>query len=474
MLHSSRPRSSADSRSTGLQIDRLSLLPPELLSAIFDIAHDPEHPLVDGLSRTLYPYVRRNLYRQIRLQNPASLQTLLVTLSRNPHLVSLVVDFDAPGDSRNGSLVDPVLFDEFLTLQASEPSASNPGNSPLTRLPFLRSLSYDSIVLSSDHFLRLARLRSLTRLKIGFDVFEQNRFFWFPWSSRLRLEELHLVGFQYSDEAEERWSSDFAKVVDQCLSLTRLVLEDQVLPNYRSFLSALTLSKSTLTSLSLLSEPLDDNHQIACDDILPHFMNLEKLDLEDGTVTDKLPTHLRKLAKLASLRFGVDTHYDGANFGEIVDLVWGPRRIKTLQNLVLDTFEGKIGERFNASAGNSWRAVGEGGLELSKTGWSDEGYPDWTGEGLLELVELGRENGVCVTGSAMGMIKVWEAFDLELANRIVLQAHETKSLDEYVEMRSSGLIKRLPELNVDKLKTKQFKLVKIDLPEEGWFQLTFE
>ncbi|GAA5889107.1 hypothetical protein JCM16303_000103 [Sporobolomyces ruberrimus] len=456
------------------QIDRLSRLPPELLSDIFDLAYDPNHLLLDGLSRTLYPYVRRNLYRRIHVGNPSSFRLLIDTLDETPLLVSLIVEFNLSSVPEDETLDDTIQWDvplqDFLSLQGPKSTTSTLNDTLLVRLPFLASLSYESDIVTPNHFFRLAQLESLAKLKIRFVVFESSQFP-LPKSNLSHLRELHLVGV---GDPGDRWRPELARVLDWCPSLDRLILDDRVLPEYSQFLSTLTITKATLKSLILFSVPLDDDDDIApCDYLLPQFFNLEHLDLADGTITSKLPTHLRKLTKLSSLRLGQDTHCDGPSTEDIIDLVRGPDRIETLEALVIDSFEGKIGERYDID-----HCSGVGPLEwrLLATGWRYNRFPGLSSsrQAVLELIDAGRKSEVSVSGSILEMAKVLTAADLELANRLILRAHNTRSLDEYINARAAGTYRRLPDLDVNKLNLDNLKLVKADLPEEGWFQFTLE
>lgn len=300
-------------------------------------------------------------------------------------------------------------------------------------------------------------------------VFESSQFP-LPKSNLSHLRELHLVGV---GDPGDRWRPELARVLDWCPSLDRLILDDRVLPHYSRLLSALTTTKATLKSLVLDSCPLDNNHEIACDHLLPQFSNLEHLDLADGTITTELPTYLRKLTKISSLRRGSDTYYDGPSPGDIIDLVRGPDRIETLEALVIDSFEGKIGERYDID-----HCSGVGPLEwrLLATGWRYNRFPGLSSsrQAVLELIDAGRKSEVSVSGSILEMAKVRTAADLELANRLILRAHNTRSLDEYINARAAGTYRRLPDLDVNKLNLDNLKLVKADLPEEGWFQFTLE
>ena len=89
------------------QMDRLSLLPNELLDDIFDLAHSPTQPLIGALSKRLLPSFQRNFYRDIVVSSYEQLGQLFGTCQTRPDLAPLVFALrleiptskDAEGDS---------------------------------------------------------------------------------------------------------------------------------------------------------------------------------------------------------------------------------------------------------------------------------------------------------------------------------------------------------------------------------------
>jgi NMD protein affecting ribosome stability and mRNA decay len=140
-----------------------------------------------------------------------------------------------------------------------------------------------------------------------------------------------------------------------------------------------------------------------------------------------------------------------------------------MKTFVLDAFVGKQGRKVDVSdTVERW--------ESFRDGWQIPNFGRHRVAELLELKETGEANGVKVSGSTYEAIKVSDAIRLERANRLILKAHQTKSLKDYRRQKARPSYDlRLPDIDVDELVDAQnLKLVKIDLPEEGWYQLTLE
>jgi len=115
-------------------------------------------------------------------------------------------------------------------------------------------------------------------------------------------------------------------------------------------------------------------------------------------------------------------------------------------------------------------------VDLEGDGWDqmDVGADGWEGASIARLKEAGGENGVNVVGSTVDATKVWRAYNLEEANRFILEAYQSKSFDKYTRAKEDKLVDRLPNLDIAQLDPQNLKLVKIDLPQEDWFQFTLE
>jgi hypothetical protein len=115
-------------------------------------------------------------------------------------------------------------------------------------------------------------------------------------------------------------------------------------------------------------------------------------------------------------------------------------------------------------------------MSLEREGWkqTDCDFDGWDEGSIASLEEAGVDNDVEVTGSSVDAAEVWASYSLELANRIILEAYQSKSFGKYTQAKEDSLNNRLPDLDVDRLDLQNLKLVKIDLPEEEWFQFTLE
>ena len=114
----------------------------------------------------------------------------------------------------------------------------------------------------------------------------------------------------------------------------------------------------------------------------------------------------------------------------------------------------------------------ENWTELHLDRWEIPFLGNWEFQELEQLAEAASENGVQVSGDTFEAISVSKAVGLERANRLILHVYRTKSFQEYLASLVIG--SRLPYLDIDNLDPENLKLVKIDLPEEDWYQLTLE
>ncbi|GAA5955817.1 hypothetical protein JCM3765_001861 [Sporobolomyces pararoseus] len=469
--------------SRATQIDRLSTLPPELVSTIFDLAHDPGQPLREPLSKTLLPYFRRNLYREIKLKSASSIPQLLSTLQRLPSLASLVFEL-------NTYTVDP------------ESSASEPLKILLEHLPHLQSLEIDEVVKLSWTFtaplcLRLTTLvslcygchrlheadtkllslfPSLRRVEISYDDFRAD----VPSSSPTsvpKIKDLSLIHYCHAGYGNSMLSTpEMARFINQFPQLSRIKLYDYDPTRYGRLLTHLSHAPSSLTHLALQTACAEEQPWSSYDYTLPRFSKLERLELSLAALPDSFSARLRQLPHLSTLCLDTLTspslNHPGPVFTvkDLISLVEGPGRIETLKFLEIDSVRGKMGERVDF----------EDLSELSSTRlsmgfpWSKPDFGDWSISELERLREIGRLNGVEVGGSTYEAIPIKSAYFLEEANRVILEVYWEKSFTPYEMLRATGRNDRLPILDIDQLDSENLKLVKIDLPEEDWYQFTLE
>jgi hypothetical protein len=110
---------------------------------------------------------------------------------------------------------------------------------------------------------------------------------------------------------------------------------------------------------------------------------------------------------------------------------------------------------------------------LLADGWKVPQFGAWKAEEIWQLRGLGEVNDVKVGGCTFDAFGFVGTSELEAANRVILDAYQDKTLERYNWWKDNEDF-RLPILDVDNLDLQNLKLVKIDLPEEGWFQFTLE
>ncbi|GAA6008440.1 hypothetical protein JCM11491_004478 [Sporobolomyces phaffii] len=434
----------AHSRASSPQrVDRLSLLPPELVSHIFELFYDPKEPLAFPLSKHLLPYFHVYRYRHVRLFTRTALSQFLATTRQNPSLAKLVLAVDTSKFDEDED--DAEHFDAILrtcsSLKYLETHWTYSGgpleNSLAVGHSVLSTLVVRLETLSLNH---LAALRYFPRLKCLSIIFTDVELVRPPPvpAPSLRVEKLSLLHFG-DDEDNSPWKEPLAAFVDHLPNLHSLELHDANWPDYRDFLPHLHAVCDDLKSLALhLGFSIDANN-IASDSHLPRFPSLERLDLEAKVISKRLPSHLVGLRHLAYLRLGENTHHYGPSLEDLLPLVEGPNRLPNLRTVVLDAFGGKMGDRLEADF--------KGTPSLNDAGWDNwgAGFERWSRASVDALVEAGHREEVVVKGTVVDAVDVRAAFRLDQANRIVLTAYRSKRFNE---------------------------LVKIDLPEEDWFRWT--
>ncbi|GAA5955720.1 hypothetical protein JCM3765_001832 [Sporobolomyces pararoseus] len=460
-----------------IQIDRLSSLPPELLSPIFDLAHDPEEPLREPLSRALLPYFRQTLYREIRISSSSSLSKFLTTVQANSNLACLVRDLSTREADYHPTYPLKAILRHLPSLRSLQTpkllSLSCGIDSPTPpTLTSLRVLSYSCNTLSNADLDILSQLQNLQQLEIGFAQYGQEEES--NCASLEGVQRLELTSYWRTEEEEEEpcpWTESLANFIDRFPHLTKLVLGGERDPRYKELLSSLNEINKSLKSLELWSPEQGDEFDFACDHLLPRFPNLEHLCLGDGTVSTDLPLHLAQLAHLQTLTLGYETHYSGLSARQLLPLVQGSTRCVTLRSLVLDSFDGGVGKRFDVGDN-----VNRDPLRLLSWNVPEFGnHGGWDAADIWRLKEAAEANGVEVRGSTFEGLRASELAVLERANRLILLTYQTKSFKEYIVKRASPLVQpRLPDLDIEKLDPNNLKLVKVDLPEEDWYQFTLE
>ncbi|GAA5833093.1 hypothetical protein JCM3766R1_001390 [Sporobolomyces carnicolor] len=338
------------------------------------------------------------------------------------------------------------------------------GDFALSSIPHLVSLAHSNRVLRSSYLESLVHLVHLRRLEITFDRFDvagEDRL------GSLQLQQVKELSLQCDSLRSTIWNRHLARFVDRFPRITSLALSDPSLPDFTDLLAHISTSTRSLTSLSLSTEFQDDVVDYRCEHYLPRFQNLERVDLCEGIISPALPASLRQLPNLFYLRLDRDTHFNLESVEPLLSLVQGPDKVPTLKTLVFDAIGGQIGKRID---------VGESEvLRMDEDGWELPYFAEWDEHDLGQLQDAGRRSGVKVEGSSFDAAAVIASYELERANRSILEAHQSRSLTGYLARKKERTARhRLPNIDADKLDLDNLKLVKIDLPEEGWFQLTLE
>jgi len=99
---------------------------------------------------------------------------------------------------------------------------------------------------------------------------------------------------------------------------------------------------------------------------------------------------------------------------------------------------------------------------------------DFTLEGAREMLREAEEMGIEVEGSIIRAIEVMDAYHLEIANIAIYRCFRDKTFNHYLDVHTQNLHARVPLLELASLDPDQLKLVKTDLPDEGWFALSLE
>ncbi|GAA5833634.1 hypothetical protein JCM5353_006597 [Sporobolomyces roseus] len=452
-------------------IDRLSLLPNELLDHIFDLAYSIDTPSTGPLSKRLLPFHITGIYRRISLTKPINIARLIEKINKSPELQGIVVSLRLVGGSRIPLAdFDVVEIDRFFRR--------------LDRLEWL-DLGDDGYGLLPElipHGSRfyLPRLRHLTSAASSHSQYPLLDFASIP-----NLRSLFIVNYNVDYGAHESINAG------QLLCLTHLEIsgiyaDDLSIATFCSLcpsLAHVTLAAPTADYSPLLRQlsnsliklelrTLDEDGDDLCEQELSRFIALRHLVLGDGMFTSALPSHLLGLRALETLKLG-QGRISTNGMQELFDQV-------PINHLKLDLTKGRIGYRLEVneagSVGGRW-IPGEGRLiagdwvipefDLQEAG-------DFTLEGAREMVRAAEELGIEVEGSIIRSIEVMDAYYLEIANIAIYRCFRDKTIEHYLEVRTHNLGDRLPSLDLDSLDPTRLKIRKIELEGEGWFALTLE
>ncbi|GAA5980791.1 hypothetical protein JCM5350_003709 [Sporobolomyces pararoseus] len=188
----------------------------------------------------------------------------------------------------------------------------------------------------------------------------------------------------------------------------------------------------SLTSLTLRNRRLnyeDLNQPSAIDHYLPRLVNLEYLYLSYGTCSWNLIDHLSQLPKLKTLGFGQWAILD---WTDLDALILGPNRLRSLEKVIFDQVEGKVGWRiWEDSDGLELHPDHNQQLHHIGPGWIvPEGTVGFELGNVAKLIDRIREQGISVEGEIIKALEIWEVWSWEVMACEIANAFRTDDLRE--------------------------------------------
>ncbi|GAA5912414.1 uncharacterized protein JCM6883_005661 [Sporobolomyces salmoneus] len=487
-VSSEEPRQNRSStRAVLLQIDRLSLLPNELLDKIFDYAHTLDQPFTGPLSKRLLPFHITGIYRQMKVSKVTKLLRLAAKLNAESYLREVVralqvdgtVDLDKFGEFSMKWLFGPFLkrLRKLEDLRLDHPKIAQ---------MFYRYLEAQPLSLRSSLFPNLRSLRvcggsrrtpqfplivygsldPLVNLEYENYIFPYGHL-QFPDGPLARdLTRLSIIGAYADDVAIGSFCS-------RCFNLTSLRLKS-VNSHYEDLIQALP---TRLTELELIEEGVGPAHSF-CDHLLPRFTRLRRLHIGHTLFSEVLATHVAHLSLLEHLELGRGS----ISINRLHPLVSGPTRLPSLQTLHLSLIPYEIGTRIEVDEDGSLTS-GELPVDGYEIGddwhlaeFEGEEGDEYTVKGLAEFVRLAKEEGIEIEGPILKAGEARQAYLLEVANIAVYRSWMRKDFGVIFRLQNQypQLCQRIPLLDFDSLDPTKLKLVKKELPDENWFSLTLE
>ncbi|GAA6013983.1 hypothetical protein JCM10207_000194 [Rhodosporidiobolus poonsookiae] len=440
--------------------DRLSTLPVEILTEIFQLAYTDTSPSEGPICHALLPFDHIQRFRRVKVDSPSRLNWLAVLLE-NGSMGAWIKEMEMNKvDGENGAL--PLQHRQLRTFFAALPHLTHlmldEGCPALLKHVLSQTLARNSLrkmesitfvaplewknPFEPTQFFLLATYPSLHTLRIkstkGFHEMRRVRPIVKKFQPFPLIQTLSLEG---GDGVE--LPKLIKRAIDACPSLVHLDLTDQSSdPDYTALLPHLP---EQLVTLSLRTHAFYDAYSAPCDALFLRFSNLEYLYLGEGTFSPAILTHLSFLPKLKTLGFGLGAILHTADLSILLD---ESTPLPALRTLILDSVKGKIG----------WRVLedGYGDLHSEATapdylgpGWlypsfSDEGGP-FTEENVEELLKKAAapESRIKIEGTAEAALEVTTEFWSECADCDLAKLMETGDFteirammgDEWVEMR---------------------------------------
>ncbi|GAA5906522.1 uncharacterized protein JCM6883_004504 [Sporobolomyces salmoneus] len=220
-----------------------------------------------------------------------------------------------------------------------------------------------------------------------------------------KIKEIVLKGVHVDDVSTSSCVEHFPNLISLTLDTASIT------PNYSYLVPNLPVS---LTSLTLLTRCFYDDYSRPCDPYFPRFVNLEHLYLSRGTFSQDLINPLSELPKLKTLGFGKGAFLSCSRLEE---MILGPNRLRSLEKVVFDQVEGRIGWRIeDDSDGFQLHPDHEDepchlGPDWVLPKWSEsEGFEE---HNVFDTVTRIKLSGIKVEGSILDAFGVGEELDRE-------------------------------------------------------------
>jgi hypothetical protein len=457
-------------------VDRLSLLPNELLHSIFDSAYSSIPPSTP-LSKHLYPFFEQHFYRKVRLSSSHRVDLFLETISAHPERGKLVKSLDF--DRKKGRVVRSIDILEsllpllpnllHLEIKAESIDIGTRSKNLFGSLTTVKSVSTepgaDDEFVNLKYFAFLASLPSLSDLTV-YEWPYQSAFEEEEVSYRLDVNALRIEGVGADDNSIDL-------LVSWCPALISVELSTTYDGHDISYGEALEVLPSTIHSLKLESKYASI---LPSDHALRRFSDLRFLDLDEGCYSETIHTVLAQLPLLVEvcLGSGVISPLD------FLPLVSGPTRLVNLCQITLNFKIGKVGNRTSYQAfSTSARSNDMEGWELSADlAWAEDDDEAYVSK-LKELIVTAEKNEIKFEGTVHQAIANFEDYRIEEVNRAVLDFNYFGGAEEREhlmvvreEAKRTGLI--IPNLDLQALDPTRLELVKIDLPERNWYMYSLK
>ncbi|GAA6043803.1 hypothetical protein JCM8097_007718 [Rhodosporidiobolus ruineniae] len=434
--------------------DRLSELPIEILTDIFELAY-ADQPSTGPLCRALLPLDRSRRFRRVKVEGDRQLVQLAKALESGS-MAQWVDELELQQIDRDGGLA--LNERQFKAFFAALPSLSHlelgAGSQATLRLVLsnsltrasLRSTTHLSFCALDDQknpfepapFRLLPSYPSLRSLSISTDR---------KWHELHRVKSARRKAQPLPNVKELILKSEGAdlplvnRLVEACPSLESLTLK--VTSHQPDFPPLLPSLPATLKSLELRTLAFYDVYSRPCDSLLSRFVNLEHLYLGEGTFSSAILGAVRSLPKLTSLGFGKSAVVSAKGLEALID---GPARFQQLKTLTLDIVEGKRG----------WSITTDGYYHLHP----DAESPFWLGPGWVpprftrpdgdfyekdvqSLIATAKASGVDVRGTTVEAVGIVDDFYRELGTCGDLHAIQTGDFSVLLEYCGEEYVKQL-------------------------------